>query len=58
MQELKLPGLAIGVIEAGQPVLLKGFGKANEQGDLVTPQTPFKLGSVTKSFTALAIMSY
>ena len=35
---------------------MQGFGQADKSGPEVTPQTPFLIGSVTKSFTALAIM--
>jgi CubicO group peptidase (beta-lactamase class C family) len=37
-------------------VHLQGFGKADDAGRAVTPQTPFFIGSITKSFTALAVM--
>ena len=33
-----------------------GFGKARPGGDAPTSQTPFFIGSLTKSFTALAVM--
>jgi CubicO group peptidase (beta-lactamase class C family) len=35
---------------------VQGFGQADRSGREVTPETPFLIGSVTKSFTALAIM--
>ncbi|HEX9108690.1 MAG TPA: serine hydrolase domain-containing protein, partial [Longimicrobiales bacterium] len=34
----------------------RGFGVADPDGRPVTPRTPFILGSMTKSFTALAVM--
>lgn len=37
-------------------VHMAGFGNADDGGRPVTPQTPFFIGSVTKSFTALAVM--
>ncbi len=41
----------------GQPVVSKGYGLANIELDVPnTPQTVFRLGSVTKQFTAMAIM--
>jgi CubicO group peptidase (beta-lactamase class C family) len=41
----------------GQPIISKGYGMANYELDVPnTPQTVFRLGSVTKSFTAIAVM--
>jgi CubicO group peptidase (beta-lactamase class C family) len=54
--ELRIPGLALGIVAGGQIVHLKGFGVADGAGQPVTPQTPFIIGSTTKSFTALAVM--
>jgi CubicO group peptidase (beta-lactamase class C family) len=56
MREQRIPGLALGIVRGDQIVHLKGFGVADPAGRPVTPQTPFMIGSVTKSFTALAIM--
>jgi CubicO group peptidase (beta-lactamase class C family) len=51
-----IPGLALGVVRGDQVVYLKGYGVAGPDGRAVTPQTPFILGSTSKSFTALAVM--
>ena len=51
-----LPGLALGIVRGDQIVHLRGFGAADQAGRPVTPQTPFVIGSTSKSFTALAIM--
>src|SRR5207247_2291011 len=51
-----IPGLALGIVHGDRIVHLRGFGVANPAGQPVTPQTPFILGSTTKSFTALAVM--
>ena len=56
MQATRLPGLALGIVQGDQVVHLKGFGVADPSGRAVTPQTPFIIGSLSKSFTALAIM--
>ena len=56
MQALRLPGLALAIVQGDQIVHLKGFGHADPSGRPVTPQTPFILGSVSKSFTALAVL--
>ncbi len=51
-----LPGLAIGIVRDGEVVHTAGFGRADRSGAPVTPQTPFVIGSVSKGFTALAIL--
>ena len=56
MVEMHLPGLALGIVRRDQIVHLHGFGVADPSGRAVTSQTPFIIGSTTKSFTALAIM--
>ena len=56
VKNLGIPGLALGIIQDGQIAHLQGFGVADSSGTTVTPQTPFYLGSVTKSFTALAVL--
>ncbi len=56
MQAANIPGLALGVVYGNQVIYLKGYGVAGPDGRAVTPQTPFILGSTSKSFTALAIM--
>jgi Beta-lactamase class C and other penicillin binding proteins len=55
-KEYNVPGLSIGVVKGNKTVYMKGFGKADSTGRSVTPQTPFIIGSVSKSFTALAIV--
>jgi CubicO group peptidase (beta-lactamase class C family) len=56
MQEMRMPGMALGIVKGDEIVHLQGFGGADDSGREVTPQTPFKIGSTSKSFTALAIM--
>lgn len=56
MNELKIPGAALVVVQGDHIVHLKAFGVADAEGHRVTPQTPFFTGSTGKSFTALAIM--
>lgn len=55
MKRLPIPGLAVGIVKEDQVLYLQGYGTANADGDPVTPQTPFMLASVTKTFTALAV---
>jgi CubicO group peptidase (beta-lactamase class C family) len=54
--ELHIPGLALGIVEGDQIVHLKGFGVAGSDGRPVTPQTPFPIGKLSKTFTTLAVM--
>lgn len=56
MEELRIPGAALVIVQDDQIVHLKGFGVADASGRPVTPQTPFFTGSTGKSITALAIM--
>jgi CubicO group peptidase (beta-lactamase class C family) len=56
LNDLGIPGMALGIVQDGQIVHLGGFGVADSSGRAVTAQTPFYIGSVTKSFTALAVM--
>jgi CubicO group peptidase (beta-lactamase class C family) len=56
MERLNVPGAALAIVEDDQIVHLRGFGRARPSGKAPTPQTPFFIGSLTKSFTALAIM--
>jgi len=56
MAAQRVPGLALGIVEGDRIAYIRGFGKADDSGRAVTPKTPFIIGSVAKSFTALAIM--
>ncbi len=53
----KSPGCAIAVDRPGQPVLALGYGMADLEHDIrITPDTVFEAGSVSKQFTAAAIL--
>ncbi len=56
MEDCRIPGFSLGIIRDGGVLYLKGYGKADETGSAVTPQTPFLIGSISKTFTALAVM--
>jgi CubicO group peptidase (beta-lactamase class C family) len=56
MRRLKIPGVSLAIVDGDKIVHLRGFGRARPGGETPTPQTPFFIGSVTKSFTALAVM--
>ncbi len=51
------PGCAVGISVAGKPLLERGYGIANlEHGVPITASTIFESGSVSKQFTAAAVM--
>ena len=51
------PGLVYAVVADGETTSVEGHGVVRTGGDTaVTPETPFLTGSISKSFTALAIM--
>jgi len=57
MREGKMPGLSIAVIEKGETVYSKGFGSRDKERNLpATPDTLYGIGSITKSFVAIAIL--
>jgi CubicO group peptidase (beta-lactamase class C family) len=56
MRRLHIPGVSLAIVEGERIVHRRGFGKARPGGETPTPQTPFFIGSVTKSITALAVM--
>jgi CubicO group peptidase (beta-lactamase class C family) len=56
VDRLGIPGAALGILQDGRIAHVQGFGVADSTGRAVTPQTPFYIGSLTKSFTALAVM--
>ena len=56
IHEQRIPGLALGIVHGNEIIHLKGFGSADPTGAPVTAQTAFSIGSLTKSFTAVAIM--
>jgi CubicO group peptidase (beta-lactamase class C family) len=57
MRKREIPGLALAVVQRGKVVKQRGYGLANLELDApVTPDTVFELASVTKQFTAAAVM--
>lgn len=50
-----VPGVSLAVVKGNEIYYLQGYGRAGK-GRTVTPETPFILGSLSKSFTGLAIM--
>jgi CubicO group peptidase (beta-lactamase class C family) len=56
MRSDRIPGVALAIVKGDRIVYLQGYGRADQSGRRVTPQTPFIIGSVTKPMTALAVM--
>ena len=56
LDDLRMPGAALGIVEDGEIVHIQTFGDADDGGTLVAVNTPFKIGSMSKSFTAMAVM--
>jgi D-alanyl-D-alanine carboxypeptidase len=51
------PGAAVLVMRDGKPLLRKGYGLADvELGVAIQPEHVFRVGSITKQFTAVAIL--
>jgi hypothetical protein len=56
-QDRGIPGLVFGIVIDGDLAYVKGLGVRNrESSEPVTPETVFRIASMTKSFTALAIL--
>src|SRR3989449_10519518 len=52
-----LPSVALTVVQGDRPVWAKAFGYADLSAKrAATPQTLYRIGSITKTFTALAIL--
>jgi CubicO group peptidase (beta-lactamase class C family) len=57
MAKWNLPGGAIGVVKDGRLIFVRGYGFADkEKGEAVQPNSLFRIASVTKPFTAVAIL--
>jgi CubicO group peptidase (beta-lactamase class C family) len=58
LKETNTPGAAIAVVSGDRLVFAKGFGTAHiETGAPVTPDTLFRIGSITKMFTAAVLVT-
>ncbi|MEO8608302.1 MAG: serine hydrolase [Chloroflexota bacterium] len=55
--ETRLPGLSAALIKGDEVIWARGFGFRDlKNGLAATPQTIYSIGSITKSFTCIAIM--
>lgn len=56
MEEWRIPGMALAIVQNDSVIFAKGFGvKVKGGSDPVTPHTIFQIGSTTKAFTAALI---
>ena len=57
MDRLHVPGVALAVVRGGKVIRAAGYGMADLEHQIpVTPNTVFKIGSVSKQFLATGIM--
>jgi len=56
LKALNVAGASLAILEGDQITHMKGFGVSSPAGKTPTPQTLFYICSLTKSFTALAVM--
>jgi CubicO group peptidase (beta-lactamase class C family) len=58
MEKLHIPGAAISVVKDGRIVFTKGYGVADieKKNPVIPDKTLFRIGSITKVFTATAVM--
>ena len=57
MRNLHIPGISLAVVRDGRIVKAKGYGLANiETNSAAGPKTVYEIGSITKQFTAAAVM--
>ena len=56
MSAAGVPGLAYAVVVDGEINTIDAYGVTKKGGESVTAETPFQIGSISKSFTALAVM--
>jgi CubicO group peptidase (beta-lactamase class C family) len=57
MRSTRTPGISVAVVRGGDTLVMKGYGQGDvENGVAVTPASVFRIGSLTKQFTAAAVM--
>jgi len=57
MARAKTPGVSLGLLRPSHPKFVRGYGYRDREAKLpATPRTVYGIASVTKSFTALAIL--
>ena len=57
-KERKIPGATVAIVENGEITFAKGYGFADVAKKIpATADTPFRAGSISKSFTSIAVMT-
>src|SRR5919106_4357305 len=57
LAEGPVAGMSVAVVRGGDTIVMKGYGFADIENDVAaTAQTVFRIGSITKQFTAAAVM--
>jgi CubicO group peptidase (beta-lactamase class C family) len=57
MNEDAAPGMGVGIVRGPETIYAKGFGLADaEQEKSVSPRTVFRIGSISKTMTAIGLM--
>jgi len=54
--EQRSPSIVAAVVREGEPVWADAVGIANADGEAATPDHQYRIGSITKSFTAAAVL--
>ena len=58
LEQTKTPGATVAIVSGDNVIFVKGFGVSNvETGAPVTPDMLFRIGSLTKMFTAAVLVS-
>lgn len=56
MHDQSIPGLSVAIVQDGRTVLERGWGTADRGRQQATANTPYQIASVSKQFTAAAIL--
>ena len=56
MREQSSPGLSVAIVKDGEVLLERGFGVTADARDPASPATVYQIASITKQFTAAAIL--
>lgn len=56
LKEYRVPGASVAIVQNGKIFYTKSWGVTGESEQLVNSETPFTIGSISKSLTGLGIM--